>query len=405
MELLHWCHDHFTSDHLGLSKTYERLKSIYFWNNMFADLQRWIKSCVSCTQNKRDVHHSKPPLLPIAVSGLWEVIATDCMCPLPATNLGNRYVLIIGNLFTKYIETSALTSTETTIITQVFLDKIVFRHGPPHRYWLTVEQILHQSLWNDLNINKVFTSSYHPQRDGFVEQINDVIKQIIAMYVASDHKEWDKYLPSAMYAYNTSISKTTGDTPFFLTYGRKPVKLPSVALLPPLIQSNSIDYHWERFICQIRTVRPLSAECTQQAWQYMKLYYYQHGKDHPFQVGQKVWIYNAAVKPGLSKKLCCLWHDPFCLIDRITKVSFIVANLQRKLQKGSIHVNRKKQYFTYDDPPTNPLHHNNSNETSLSPASSSWDLFTEPPTTEDTAACCPITLAIPRQIMRKPWRK
>ena len=91
MELLHWCHDHFTSDHLGLSKTYERLKSIYFW----------IKSCVSCTQNKRDVHHSKPPLLPIAVSGLWEVIATDCMCPLPATNLGNRYVLIIGNLFTK----------------------------------------------------------------------------------------------------------------------------------------------------------------------------------------------------------------------------------------------------------------------------------------------------------------
>ena len=106
-----------------------------------------------------------------------------------------------------------------------------------------MEQILHQSLWNDVNINKVFTSSYHPQCDGFVEQINDVIKQIIAMYVASDHMEWDKYLPSAMYAYNTSISKTTGDTPFFLTYGREPVKLPYVASLPPLIQSNSIDYH------------------------------------------------------------------------------------------------------------------------------------------------------------------
>ena len=90
---------------------------------------------------------------------------------------------------------------------------------------------------------------------------------------------------------------------------------------------------------------------------------------------------------------------------RITTVSFIVANLQGKLQKGSKHVNRKKQYFTYDDPPTNPLHHNNSNETSLSPASSSSDLFTEPPTTEDTAAYCPITLAIPRQIMWKPWRK
>ena len=101
---------------------------------MFADLQRWIKSCVSCALKKRDVHHSKPPFLPIAVSGPWEVIAADCMGPLPVMNLGKRYILIVGNLFTKYIETTALPSIETTIITQVFLDKIVFRHRLPHRF-------------------------------------------------------------------------------------------------------------------------------------------------------------------------------------------------------------------------------------------------------------------------------
>ena len=78
-------------------------------------------------------------------------------------------------------------------------------------------------LCSDLNINKVFTSSYHPQCDGFVERINGVIMQIIAMYVASDHQDWDMYLPSAKYAYDTSLSETTGDTPFFLTYGSKPV--------------------------------------------------------------------------------------------------------------------------------------------------------------------------------------
>ena len=52
MELLHWCHDHLTSGHLGLNKTYERLRSTYFSNNIFADLQRWIKSCISCAQRK-----------------------------------------------------------------------------------------------------------------------------------------------------------------------------------------------------------------------------------------------------------------------------------------------------------------------------------------------------------------
>ena len=93
---------------------------------MFAGFRRWVKSCVSWAKNKRDVHHLKPPLLPIAVSGPWEVIAADCMGPRPATNLRNRYILIIGDLFTKYIETTALLSKETTIITQMFLDKIVF---------------------------------------------------------------------------------------------------------------------------------------------------------------------------------------------------------------------------------------------------------------------------------------
>ena len=64
---------------------------------MFADLQHWIKSCVSCAQRKRDVHHSKPPVLPIAVSGPWEVLAAACMGLVPVTNVGNRYILIVGD--------------------------------------------------------------------------------------------------------------------------------------------------------------------------------------------------------------------------------------------------------------------------------------------------------------------
>ena len=247
---------------------------------MFADLQRWIKFWVSCAQKKRDVHHSKLPLLPIVVSDPWEVIVADCMGPLLAKKLGNQYILIIGDLFTKYIGTTAIPLIETTIITQVFLDKIVFRHGPPHRF-LTDRRTdfrskLMAQLCNDLNINKVFTSSYHPQCDGFAERINGVIMQITAMYVA------------AMYAYNTSLSETTCDTPFFLTYVRETVKLPDVTLLPPLARSNSVYYHQERLIPQIRAARQLATTCTQQAQQCMKLCYDQHAKDHPFCVGHKV---------------------------------------------------------------------------------------------------------------------
>ena len=98
------------------------------------------------------------------------------------------------------------------------------------------------------------------------------------MYIALDHKDWDTYIPSATCAYNTSMSETTGDNPFFLTCGREPVKLPDVTLLPPLTWSNSVDYHrdYHRLIRQIGTARQLATECTQQAQQHMKLYYDQH---------------------------------------------------------------------------------------------------------------------------------
>ena len=173
-------------------------------------------------------------------------------------------------------------------------------------------------------------------------------------------------------------------TLFFLSYGREPVKLPDVALLPPLIRSNSVDYHREQSIRQISTAEQLVTECTQQTQQRLKLYYDQHAKDHPFRLGRKVWIYNPATKPGLSKKLCSLWHSSFLLIEQIAPVSFEVANLQGKLQKDSILVNRMKQYFTYDEPPIDPPPQNNFKGNSPNPAPGPQTLFTESPGTGDT---------------------
>ena len=47
------------------------------------------------------------------------------MGPLSVTNLDNWYIRIIGDLFTKYIETATLPSIEIAIEGKVFLDKTV----------------------------------------------------------------------------------------------------------------------------------------------------------------------------------------------------------------------------------------------------------------------------------------
>ena len=171
---------------------------------MLADLERWIKFCLPCAKKKRDVHHSNPPFLLIAFSGTWKVIASNCMGPFLTTNSGNWYILIISDLFTKYIETTALPSIETAIITLVLFEKNCISTKPTSQIF-------------DWSWNKFYVESYEPtlQRskyfqdfyiklsssiDGFVERINEFILQVITMFVASEHKDWDTYLPSAMYA-------------------------------------------------------------------------------------------------------------------------------------------------------------------------------------------------------------
>ena len=56
------------------------------------------------------------------------------------------------------------------------------------------------------------------------------------------------------------------------------------------MRSNSVDYHREQLIRQIRTATQLAIECIQHAQPRMKLYYDQHAKDHPFWVGHNVCI-------------------------------------------------------------------------------------------------------------------
>ena len=77
-------------------------------------------------QKKRDYHYHKVLLLPIPISGLWQPVTAYCMGPLHVTTLGNRYIVVIGDLFTKLFESVAFSSIEANIIVQVFLDNLIF---------------------------------------------------------------------------------------------------------------------------------------------------------------------------------------------------------------------------------------------------------------------------------------
>ena len=77
---------------------------------------------------------------------------------------------------------------------------------------------LHRLMGTKLLMSTVF----HPQTDGGTEWANHSIGQILRMIINDDQKNWADKCPMVEFALNSSVSATTGFTPFELDQGYMP---------------------------------------------------------------------------------------------------------------------------------------------------------------------------------------
>ncbi|KAL3847810.1 hypothetical protein ACJMK2_018702 [Sinanodonta woodiana] len=60
-------------------------------------------------------------------------IALNIMEPLPETSIGNKYILVIGDYFTKWTEAFALPNQDTIAVANVLVEEIICRFGVPRQ--------------------------------------------------------------------------------------------------------------------------------------------------------------------------------------------------------------------------------------------------------------------------------
>jgi hypothetical protein len=71
----------------------------------------------------------------------------------------------------------------------------------------------------DTHLN--FSSTYHPQIDGKIERVNQIIQDMLRACVLQLKRCWDKSLPYAEFSNKNRYQESLKMTPFEMLYGRR----------------------------------------------------------------------------------------------------------------------------------------------------------------------------------------
>ena len=82
-----------------------------------------------------------------------------------------------------------------------------------------------RELWSVLGTQLRFSTAYHPQTQGVVEKMNQLVSQTLrcVIHQLGDKADWKTHLATVEFAINSLPNRSTGYSPFYLNYGYHPV--------------------------------------------------------------------------------------------------------------------------------------------------------------------------------------
>ena len=180
----------------------------------------WVRTCQACGARKPVKSNSKTTIIPIPATQSFERLQVDILGPLPLTKLGNRYIVVFIDSFTKWVEAFPTSSITAATIAEMFYKEIICRFGCPRSILSDRGKQFDCQLFKELcqltNTTQLLTSGYNPRCNGLVERMNSTILTSISSYVSSHKKDWDIFWPGLIHACRCSIHPTTKESPFFL---------------------------------------------------------------------------------------------------------------------------------------------------------------------------------------------
>ena len=346
-------HDDTLSGHIGFSKTYHKIAEKYYWPGMFNSIKKYVEACPDCQAIKQSAAGRLSYMHPIFTNGPFSKVGIDIVGPLPNAG-GKRYIIVAIDLFTKWVETRAISNQSARTTAKFLIEQILCRHGSPAVLISDQGRNFISSLVKEVNdfmrTETRFTSAYHPKTNGQTERYNAVLKTMLSAYVDEYHSNWDVLLPIVTFAYNTARQDSTKFSPFELIYGRKPALPLDIALL----QSESAELDKDELLDTIRRnwtkIREYARLASQETKKQMKTAFDQNANPISYAVNDYVLLRDETTSTGLAKKLTAKWVGPYVITKKINDAVYEIMPTAGRRKTEQVNVERlKKFHVRYED--------------------------------------------------------
>ena len=100
-----------------------------------------------------------------------------------------------------------------------------------------------------LDIEKIWTTPYHPQTNGSAERIHQTLQHMIGKLDPEKRKKWPTHIGWIIIAYNSTRSLVTGYSPYYLMFGRRP-RLP-IDLVFPMCRTQMLTRTIDEYVASL----------------------------------------------------------------------------------------------------------------------------------------------------------
>ena len=295
--------------HVGAEKVFDLAQQRFYWPRMASDIENHIRRKCRCIVTKKPNIPDRAPLVPIKATHPFQMVSLDFL-KLDKCQGGYEYVLCVVDHFTRFCQMYATRSKSSQAAAAKMWNEFIPVFGFPEKIHHDQGGEFNSKLWKELHrysgVAASNTTPYHPMGDGMVERLNRTAQNMLKAIPEREKKRWKDHLPKLAFAYNSTINKSTGYSPFFLMFGRNS-RLPVDSLFGSdtadavPVERKSHSQFVEDWKASMEQAYKLANENIEKSAEYNKRYYDRKVQGSELKVEDQVLVRNVREKGGTGK--------------------------------------------------------------------------------------------------------